>query len=354
MSPSRSQRSGFTLIELLVVIAIIAILIALLVPAVQKVREAAARTQCINNLKQLGLGAHNYHSVFKRLPPGQLNNKPHAAFNWEGQNIGVLPILLPYVELGTLSDKWIVKLDPNVLDFVGANGSGWWGSTARPEFVSAGAKIPLFGCPSNPTFGMPTKTGGGVAITSHQFGGGQTIGYFNPSFDQYPGQTNYIGVAGSNGEDDTTSTGFGGGAAPTPFSFAMYKGVFGNRTTTTLTTITDGTSNTLMFGEATGSSVMDAGGPQFFYGWMGYGCMGVRRGLGQGGLDGTSSGSTSKGPHWARFSSYHPGGVAFAFADGTVRMINFGATTQQLPASMDWFILQQLAGKSDGGSGSFD
>lgn len=129
----KSLRRGFTLIELLVVIAIIAILIALLLPAVQQAREAARRTQCRNNLKQLGLALHNYHDVYNMFPKGAY--WPSTGSGWHGHSWVVS--ILPYVDQTPLFNTW----NMNVTYDNGAN------ATAR------NSKIAAFVCPSDRPYG---------------------------------------------------------------------------------------------------------------------------------------------------------------------------------------------------------
>jgi prepilin-type N-terminal cleavage/methylation domain-containing protein/prepilin-type processing-associated H-X9-DG protein len=194
----RNQRVGFTLIELLVVIAIIAILIGLLLPAVQKVREAAARMQCSNNLKQLGLACHNYEGTMGRFPAGATQNLSQWAFSFQAQ-------LLPYVEQENLR---------RLIDFTApiTLGSGGLQTLNPVHQVAARTRVNLFLCPSD---------------------GGPDL-YQNNSADWTP--NNYM-------------VNMGTGTAAQSLSVAN-EGLVWYTSQIRITDITDGTSNTLLMAES--------------------------------------------------------------------------------------------------------
>ena len=142
---------AFTLIELLVVIAIIAVLIALLLPAVQAAREAARRAQCVNNLKQLGLGLHNYHSVHNTFPCGGVNNQgtPGAGGTWNGPSS--LALMLPFLEQNAVFSSFNFNI----------NFSDNSNTTAR------GVSLNTFLCPSDPNASNAYNAGGNTNNNSY-------------------------------------------------------------------------------------------------------------------------------------------------------------------------------------------
>ncbi len=338
--PGRT-RKAFTLIELLVVIAIIAILIGLLLPAVQKVREAAARMSCQNNMKQIGLGAHNYHSALGLLPPGYNGPKPNIHYPASGHLdsgapkwVGVLVYLLPYVEQDNIYKQLRTMNDS-------AYTGNWWGT--NPDWTLAHTTIKTFLCPSD-VGDTPTV---GSAALMHSFDSGPPDGaegavmyYFT---DRTLGKTNYTGVAGPGWNNGSIAAPAALGA-----NYRPYTGIFTNRSELALAHITDGTSNTLMFGEGLGGN--SPGTRDFQWTWMGTGAMATFRGL----CNGPAGSATIV--NWAGFSSKHTGIVNFCFGDGSVRPLRHGNSAARSAATgatgstpdADWWFFQSLAGFMDG------
>lgn len=295
---SLRKRSAFTLIELLVVIAIIAILIGLLLPAVQKVREAANRSTCGNNLKQLALAAHNYESANGVLPPG-FNGSSYC---------GTLAYLLPYIEQDA-----IANLIPQPMLSPNNTAGVWWGGA----WTAANNRVKTFMCPADSTY-APVTTGVFAYFTTNS--GGMTGGYFLGDLPTL-GRTNYVAVAGALGQSGNAF-------------YDTYRGVFFLNSQTAISGITDGSSNTLFFGEYLCTQTSPTTTRQFAASWMGAGALP------------TAWEILSPG-QWYTFSSRHPGRTQFAFGDGSVRSItNAGSTTPWFTAR--WYALQQAAGTSDG------
>jgi prepilin-type N-terminal cleavage/methylation domain-containing protein/prepilin-type processing-associated H-X9-DG protein len=326
LARSRS-RHAFTLIELLVVIAIIAILIGLLLPAVQKVREAAARMSCQNNLKQISLGAHNYASATGVFPPGvivsvnSVNVQPQYVSSppWAGPYTSCLTFLLPYVE----QDNVYRLIDPRMFDpnttlgawayntppFDNSNGNG----TGFPAW--ARSKIKTFLCPSDVAQG--TTTAWGVADGFWCENGSFWVDYLPPAssgniMDPYDlGMTNYIANAGGLGKTGNAY-------------WDQYAGPFYTNSKTTIVSITDGTSNTMAFGELLGGA--ETGTRLLTISWAGSGDMATAWGL-------------PTPAHWYTFGSKHTGLVNFGFCDGSVRPIRKGVNTT---------VFVQASGMADG------
>ena len=313
----KSRSSAFTLIELLVVIAIIAVLIGLLLPAVQKVREASNRTKCQNNLKQIALAAHNYHQALGNLGEG-----------FDRQHVGILVKLLPYIELDNQFRLYSFRQ--------GVDTAYWSDPVNRPPSTSnptiprpptrygGEGDYPVFQCPAVPFSPSDSVT----AWLTHSYGTANvdynsTYGSGTSVFSSLPGglvlgKTNYMANAG-----DWRNILVEGSNPPTGTNC---RGPYRYQSKTTLEMFGDGTSNTILFVEATGGyETLNGGGVTA--GWtmdswnfgIWHSAFGTCPNRTNQNCDFSGNGL---GMSWGIASSFHSGNlINIAMSDGSIRTL---------------------------------
>ena len=310
---SRSKR-GFTLIELLVVIAIIAILIGLLLPAVQKVREAAARMKCQNNLKQIGLACHGYHDAQSALPHGSLLDLTQASPDiGHRQHSNWAIAILPYVEQGALG-QLIAAVQRD-------NGPG----LPRDDYNDANAAqafvqqfLPLYTCPSDPNANkiLEPESRAAADVGGRKFMTGS-----------YRGVTG-VGDPGANYYWDAPNGGLPGANLKGPLHVqSRALGVKGE----TISAITDGTSNTLMVGEYT-TRTRETRATFWARSYTSYSLGAAVPGqprclLGDYDRCLAIGGTGGENPCKRAFGSQHTGVINFLQCDGSVRGVNTSVDT---------------------------
>jgi prepilin-type N-terminal cleavage/methylation domain-containing protein len=341
----RNPIPGFTLVELLVVMAIVGILAGLILPTVQSVRESARRTECQNNLRQIGLAIHSFESARRRLPPGtigidvalewdEFRNDISSPRHWTKiQHTSFLVLVLPFLEQNNLAnglDRAMFDPERDLTNYQQGKSITWFGDTTG--FLETSERsVPAYACPSDSASSHADVIffiGGSQPVTqdgvdSDKF---SYIQYLN---EMLPGRyvsTSYLGCSGA----------MSGGLHPSP-ERNRFRGAMSSGERVTFANVTDGTSNTIMCGETLG------------------GVIGGRRTEAQpwtvGGLARGRGNTTWMAPEYSMFGDLEKSSVfGFGSTHAIVNSIRVDGSVDGIARDIDWKVAYEAFGMCDGSS----